>query len=360
MIALRPSSGSRGAGSKPTSESSVAARGRWSPANGSIRGRQPLWPGPSGVDEQPPLDLRGHQRPQPEQIDLPTKRRRRCGGAPAAELLLVGEVDSAPARRSARSDSTTAPAASPRPDGRRGRSGRRGGHTTPAASAPCRGTPPPHRSHTRAAGSGCSTIRRTGRPRRPTAGSGTSASGASDTTAAPTARSAGPGRSGTECPRPARTAAIPLRQTGTPPCRRRGPAPAPTAPVLTAQIRAAVARAARSRRPHRPTGRPDASAGMSITSGRKIGSNDGPSISAVRISSRSRPSRSGRVEHGCSSSIFTSVTATHPTPCAARRRTPGRARRRDRRPRRPSPPTPTRPPHARSPCCRRRHRAPPR
>ena len=215
-------------GCKPTSESSsqVAAGGHQRPEPPELPA---LRPGAASVDEQSPLDLRGHQRPQPEQVDPAAARWRRGGGAPAAKRLLVGVVDRHRLADAARSDSTSAPAASPRPGARHGRSGRRGARTIPAARARGSGTPPPHRSRIRAAGSGCSTIRRTGRPRRPTAGSGTSASGASDTTAAPTARSAGPGRSGTACPRPARTAANPLRRTGTRPCRRRGPAPGSTA-----------------------------------------------------------------------------------------------------------------------------------
>jgi hypothetical protein len=52
-----------------------------------------LRPGAPGVDEQSPLELCGHQRPQPEQIDPATTRWRRGGGAPAAERLLVGVVD---------------------------------------------------------------------------------------------------------------------------------------------------------------------------------------------------------------------------------------------------------------------------
>src|ERR1700730_19068724 len=52
-----------------------------------------LRPGAASVDEQSPLDLRGRQRPQPEQIDPAAARWRRGGGAPAAERLLVGVVD---------------------------------------------------------------------------------------------------------------------------------------------------------------------------------------------------------------------------------------------------------------------------
>ena len=136
----------------------------------------------------------------------------------------------------------------------------------------------------------------------------------------------------------------------------------PLPQMLRAQIRAARARAAHNRRPHTPSDRSGARRGISITSGRKIGSNEGPAISAVRISSRSRPTRSGRSWYRTAAQRGRSrpLTGSHPTPCATPRRRPDRGHRRARRSRRPSPPTPSRRRRGRSTGCPARRPTPPR
>ena len=123
-------------------------------------------PGALGVDEQAPLDLRAHQWPQTQQIDLPGPPRCRAWWRTTDETPPRRRSRSGPAGRTVRSGATTTTAASRGRAVCHGSSGCHATGTSQAASRPGWYRPPPDRTRSREGAAARSATRPGRRPRR--------------------------------------------------------------------------------------------------------------------------------------------------------------------------------------------------